>query len=193
MSTKDEIIKAATQLFAEKGYEGMTMKEIAKEVGIKAPSVYAFFKSKEDVFLHIYREILNNHLQIASHKLSEDNHLSAKDQLEQLLETVIEFQIKEAMKMKVLLRLMLFPPEFMDEGVKAQFLKMEKQEKDMLSAIFKRAMEMGEIKEGDSQAIAATMICLMDGFYWQMQRYEEEVFRERFKVIWEQFWLGIKK
>lgn len=66
MSTKEEIIKAATRLFAEKGYEGMTMKEIANEVGIKPPSVYAFFKSKEDVFMHIYNDILMGHLEVAT-------------------------------------------------------------------------------------------------------------------------------
>ena len=54
MSTRQSIIQAATEIFAEKGYEGMKMKEIAQKVGIKAPSLYAFFESKEHIFLHIY-------------------------------------------------------------------------------------------------------------------------------------------
>ena len=49
MSTKDKILDAALTLFAENGYNGTSVEQIAKAVGIKAPSLYKHYKSKEDI------------------------------------------------------------------------------------------------------------------------------------------------
>ncbi len=193
MSTKEDIIQAATRLFAEKGYEGMTMKEIAREVGIKPPSLYAFFKSKEDIFMHIYRGIISGHLQLAISNAETFFNQPAKAQLEQLLYQVIEFQFKESVEMKILIRLMIFPPVFIADSIKEEMLRIEKKEHDLLCGIFKRAMENGEIKQGDFVALATSMHCMMDGLFWEMQRYDESTFNERFAVIWKQFWKGVEK
>ncbi|MFV0393138.1 MAG: TetR/AcrR family transcriptional regulator [Coprobacillaceae bacterium] len=50
MNTKERIIKEALYLFAEKGYGAVSVAEIAKAVGIKAPSLYKHYKSKQDIF-----------------------------------------------------------------------------------------------------------------------------------------------
>ena len=49
MSTKEKILEAALTLFAENGYDGTSVEEIAKSVGIKAPSLYKHYKGKEDI------------------------------------------------------------------------------------------------------------------------------------------------
>ena len=49
MSTKDRILEEALTLFAEKGYDGTSVEQIAEKVGIKAPSLYKHFKGKEDI------------------------------------------------------------------------------------------------------------------------------------------------
>ena len=49
MSTKDKILEEALTLFAEKGYDGTGVDQIAEAVGIKAPSLYKHFKGKEDI------------------------------------------------------------------------------------------------------------------------------------------------
>ena len=49
MSTKEKILDAALTLFAENGYNGTSVGQIAKAVGIKAPSLYKHYKSKEDI------------------------------------------------------------------------------------------------------------------------------------------------
>lgn len=49
MSTKEKILSAALTLFAENGYDGTSVEEIAKSVGIKAPSLYKHYKGKEDI------------------------------------------------------------------------------------------------------------------------------------------------
>ena len=46
---KDEIIKTAANLFKEKGYSAVTMRDIAKAMGIKAASLYNHINSKQDI------------------------------------------------------------------------------------------------------------------------------------------------
>ena len=57
-STKERLIAAATDLFSTKGYAGTSVDEIAAAVGIKGPTIYKYFKGKED--------ILNNILELAN-------------------------------------------------------------------------------------------------------------------------------
>lgn len=50
MNTREKILKEALRLFAEKGYSDVFVGEIASAVGIKAPSLYKHFKSKQEIF-----------------------------------------------------------------------------------------------------------------------------------------------
>ncbi|NLL78071.1 MAG: TetR/AcrR family transcriptional regulator [Clostridiales bacterium] len=56
-STKDRIITEALKLFAEKGYEAVSVAQIAEAVGIKAPSLYKHYKSKQNIFTAILTEM----------------------------------------------------------------------------------------------------------------------------------------
>jgi AcrR family transcriptional regulator len=49
MSTKEKILDAALTLFAENGYDGTSVEQIANIVGIKAPSLYKHYKGKEEI------------------------------------------------------------------------------------------------------------------------------------------------
>ncbi len=48
--TKEKIIKKALELFAKDGYDAVSVGEIAKAVGIKAPSLYSHYPSKQAIF-----------------------------------------------------------------------------------------------------------------------------------------------
>lgn len=48
--TKREIIEKALELFSERGYDAVSVGEIAAAVGIKAPSLYNHYKSKQAIF-----------------------------------------------------------------------------------------------------------------------------------------------
>lgn len=48
--TKERITKAALDLFSEYGYEKISVAQIAEAVGIKAPSLYKHFASKQEIF-----------------------------------------------------------------------------------------------------------------------------------------------
>lgn len=51
--TKQKILAKALELFSIKGYDAVSVGEIAKAVGIKAPSLYNHFPSKQAIFEEI--------------------------------------------------------------------------------------------------------------------------------------------
>jgi len=52
---KAEILGAATEVFAEKGYDAGSMREIAARVGVSEPALYRHYSGKEAIFLAIMR------------------------------------------------------------------------------------------------------------------------------------------
>lgn len=49
-NTKELILLEALKLFADKGYEGVSVRDIAAKVGIRQSSLYKHFESKQDIF-----------------------------------------------------------------------------------------------------------------------------------------------
>ncbi|MFQ6014889.1 MAG: TetR/AcrR family transcriptional regulator [Anaerolineae bacterium] len=52
-----QILEAAATVFARKGYQRATMKEIADEAGVAPGTIYLYFKNKEDLLINIPRQI----------------------------------------------------------------------------------------------------------------------------------------
>lgn len=52
--TKELIFDTSIELFAERGYENVSMRDLAKEVGIKASSIYNHFSGKNALLEYIY-------------------------------------------------------------------------------------------------------------------------------------------
>lgn len=68
MTTRDKIVLVALRLFSQKGYEGVSMREIAAAVGMKGASLYNHFKGKEAIFQEIFAEMNRHYAQLA-HRL----------------------------------------------------------------------------------------------------------------------------
>ena len=49
--SRGDILAAARRLFAERGYDGATIRAIAQEAGVDAALVHHFFGTKEHVFV----------------------------------------------------------------------------------------------------------------------------------------------
>jgi AcrR family transcriptional regulator len=57
---RDEILQAAQQLIAERGFAAMSMDELAAQAGISKPTLYLHFSSKE----HVVAEVAVNRMQL---------------------------------------------------------------------------------------------------------------------------------
>ncbi|QQZ09887.1 TetR/AcrR family transcriptional regulator [Heyndrickxia vini] len=54
---RDQILKAAKQLFAKKGYEGTTVRQICNEANVSLALVSYHFGGKENVFFEVFEPI----------------------------------------------------------------------------------------------------------------------------------------
>jgi AcrR family transcriptional regulator len=55
--TRERILEAALALFADRGYEATTMRDVAREVGASVGLAYRYFASKEEFALALYMRL----------------------------------------------------------------------------------------------------------------------------------------
>jgi AcrR family transcriptional regulator len=53
--TRKQLINAATRIFAERGYEGATIADIAKHAGLSTGAIYAHYRSKAELLAEAIR------------------------------------------------------------------------------------------------------------------------------------------
>lgn len=52
---RDDIVRAARELFSSKGWQSTSMQEVASEAGISTGAVYRYFASKEELLLAVFQ------------------------------------------------------------------------------------------------------------------------------------------
>ena len=57
MDTKSKILEVSLALFAQKGFDGVSVREIAKEVGVRESALYKLYKNKEYILEKIVEEM----------------------------------------------------------------------------------------------------------------------------------------
>jgi AcrR family transcriptional regulator len=70
--TKRRILDTAITLFAERGFEACTMRDIAAAVGIKAPAIYNHYPSKEEVLAAAMEHIMGRFMRSLLEPLEEE-------------------------------------------------------------------------------------------------------------------------
>ena len=84
-----QIIESTEKLFAEKGYEGTSVRDIALAAGVNLAMVSYYFGSKEKLFQAIFaHRISRSKLQLES--LLQDKSLTALQKIEKLIDTYVQ-------------------------------------------------------------------------------------------------------
>ncbi len=105
MTTKEKILNAALTLFSEKGYNAVSVRHIAAEVGIKASSLYNHFENKQDIL----------------HELVETNIKYINDFIKKMSLKIIKFFLENATVVKF--RKMLIIEQFSNPELSALYQK----------------------------------------------------------------------
>ena len=66
---KEEIIAEATKLFAERGYEGASMGDLAERVGLRKASLFHHFPSKDVLYATVLGQLLESVREAVQHAL----------------------------------------------------------------------------------------------------------------------------
>ena len=153
MSTKEKILETALTLFAQNGYNGTSMEQIAQDVGIKAPSLYKHFKGKED--------ILNSLIDISEAHYEENfgsdrNIGKIPDSIENFIHETLEkvrFTITDPLIRKM--RIFLVQEQFRNERL-AEITTRHQIEgvQKMYQTIIEGMMQKGLLAKGNSSLLA---------------------------------------
>lgn len=92
-STKEDILKAALHLFAQDGYEAVSVSQIAGALDMTKGALYRHYKSKRDIFDHIVERMeQGDSTQAEKYDVPEANREQAPEEYERVtLENIIEY------------------------------------------------------------------------------------------------------
>ncbi|WP_168188812.1 TetR/AcrR family transcriptional regulator [Thermoflavimicrobium daqui] len=190
--TAQKIKEAALKQFSKSGYEGASLSKIASEVGIKKPSIYAHFRSKEDLFLTVYREVLVEHVHWIEKIVDEMKQNSVEEKLYRILYFFsCELEGYDEEKLEFLKRTTIFPPSFLKERIRAQFLEVEQQLSRILIKVFAEGIKQKLIRPENMEDLLYAYYSLLDGTEIHGFYYGREHVAQKLQKRWDIFWRGI--
>ena len=156
MSTKDKILDAALSLFAENGYDGTSVEQIASIVGIKAPSLYKHYKGKEDIL-----NALIDSAEVRYEEMfgSERNAGKVPESQEEFIHVTMErisFTMRDPIIRKT--RMLLVQEQFRNERISEVTTRHQLDGiQRMCAKIIKGMMDEGIVKKDDPELLAVEL------------------------------------
>lgn len=191
--TRNKLKEAAMRLFGEKGYDGTALSEIAKEVGVKTPAIYAFYENKEDLFMTVFRDAMDSYNSYIQELSEGQRKLSARESLLQILSRQYEFYRERPDASKFVLRYMVFPPSFLKDTIEESFLHSDELLTKLVGRWIVQGMEEGAIREQKVQPLVDSFLNVMDGLSIQYFYYtSKEVYERKLDHVFETFWNGVR-
>lgn len=189
--TRNKLKKVAMRLFGEKGYEGTALSEIAKEVGVKTPAIYAFFENKEDLFMTVFREAMLSYNTYIQELSEEQKVLSAQESLRGILDRQYQFYQQSPEAGKIVLRYVVFPPAFLKETIEEAFLESDAMLTKIIEQFISKGMEEGVIRDQSVELLVDAFLNLMDGLSMQYFYYTSKgIYERKLNHAFEMYWKG---
>ena len=182
LPNRDKILRAAIRLFSQKGFDGVTQREIASEVGIRAASLYNHFAGKEAI-LDAITEIFRAELRKQIHPVFTAADASDLRAFLKTVERSSELFFQDplhALTGVIVLREQLSHP-----GVRRMLLtELIENPRELLSANFERLMRAGKMRTGDPIVAAKEYHAFFIYTFYENtlgQRFGASTERERFE------------
>ena len=191
--TRIKLKEAAMKLFGEKGYDGTALSEIAKEVGVKTPAIYAFYENKEDLFMTVFREAMQSYNTFIQELSEEQQALNTRDSLFRVLQRQYEFYQESPEPSLFALRYLLFPPPFLHETIEKAFLQSDELLTQIITGFIEQGLQKGEIRDQPAQLLVDSFLNVMDGLCMQYFYYaSKEVYERKLHHAFEMYWNGAR-
>lgn len=91
--SEDKIREAAKRVFLKKGFDGTTSRDIAKEADMNIALTNYYFRSKEKLFLEIFKDVLEEYFQNMLTILNKD--IDIKSKISEIIDNDFEMMKKE--------------------------------------------------------------------------------------------------
>lgn len=189
--TSGKIREAALQLFARSGYDGVALSEIAAAVGIKTPSIYAHYKSKDDLFLAIFEDCLKEHTSRMKQLIRDLQSRGVEEKLRTLFQDASRSYLLGEEQVTFLKVALLFPPAALQDKLRGKFTLSEQLLNAALGDIFEEGMRSGLLRRERTDDLIASFYCLLDGTFLQQYYYRNDDWQQRIDAVWSIFWKGI--
>ena len=150
---KEAIIQHTLDVVFEKGIAGVKMSNLAGRVGVSPSTLYVYYKSKEELIVSLFKEIMEEQTLITRKKIKQE--LSFKLKLKGIWLQWLEYSLNNYKEMNFL-RLVKQSPYFdkLPDTTKADKIELGRD-------IFSDAIGEHTVKEVDSQILSAIVSALL--------------------------------
>ena len=156
-NAKEPLIKAARDLFSVKGYDGTGVDEIAESIGIKGPTIYKYFKNKEDLLKAVIDTAEDEYIKGMEQAGNLPERINSGEELKTYVLKSLEFTLKNdtAKKMRKLITMEQYRNKTL--GKLATWHQLTYLQ-ELYTSIFQKMMERGQMVKGDAEVIALEFI-----------------------------------
>jgi AcrR family transcriptional regulator len=147
---RHQILQVATELFASKGYEGATTREIAKRAKVNEAIIFRHFPTKEE----LYWAVIENKCLVSAKKSFLTDVLEAGQPVRETFVTLAETILRRREKDQTLARLLLFSALENHRLSQRFFQSYVADYYEVLGDYIQQRIEAGEFRKLDAQLAA---------------------------------------
>lgn len=186
LNGRDRILYEAARLFVNKGYNGVSMREIGEASGMTKAALYYHFKDKQDLL----REIIKASLEKTQAQFSKfpDTTLSTREQISQMINQVFHQEAGE----RGILHLIYVEASHMEEALHNEITAIyHDQFLNVLEKILQNGVQRSELKIIDSRLAARLLFGMMVPFIHPRQTRTKEEHQHTEQTILSIFFDGV--
>jgi AcrR family transcriptional regulator len=170
---KNEILDKSLELFANQGYFGTSMDDIAKAVGIKKASLYSHYLGKESIFTAVFNNILEDYTVFIHDLTACDEKTDYLKKLTSIFSGYIK-NCKNNNKMVFWDRYYYYPPVYLKDYIQNKTYEIEMLLLEKITAIIEQGIKNCDIRDKSAPDIALTFYYMMIGFAMTIKFYDEK-------------------
>ena len=156
-NARERLLETATELFAEKGYAGTSVREIVDRAGVSKPVLYYYFKSKEGLFYAIMEWAADVQQEILEEIFTTSG--TVLDRFIYFYRRISEGVQQYQNLYKMIHGLIYGPPQGAPEY---DFPKYQRYMLDAVKRIYTNGLTAGEVQPADADEVAFLVLSLID-------------------------------